>query len=360
MFGIALVVLVYMAGYSWYLGGPAINQSIPWLYSSAIISGASLFVLSFVYHSGKHRRLSSPQRLLLALFDLATYFCGVTLILWGLILPILRPITSPTFQLYLLDQQSLSISIYTGLILCSLVVIFRVALQFMLLRNNSYLVPAIIPALPAPESVQTKGDDRKSIEDSLSLIRSELAMLREQVSSLGRIAPAGVSMHQFSHSTDDNQGWSSIGEVEPIPFAISEASRLPTAQAEPVRTTTDIPITTAFADPAPPLLEYEPTNDVRLPDSAKDNPWASVLSRRETNLARIHVEPSIPVVAIAPAAAPSVTPEKKSPATRRARKGRGKNAKKVESNRETPAPVNEVTQPQLAEVPATSVAQNEK
>jgi hypothetical protein len=338
-----------MAGYSWYLGGPAVDESIPWLYSSAIISGASLFVLSFVYHSRKYHGLSSSQRFLLALFDLATYFCAVTLVLWGLILPILRPIDSPGFQLYLLDQQTLAISIYAGLFLCSLVVASRIALQFLLVRITG--VTAIVP-VAAPLAAAPNTEERKYMEEALSAIRSEIVLLREEVSSLGRVPPSGISMQFHSTARENNPEWSSIGEVEPMPIAV-ETSRLPAISPDPVKTS-EIPVTVAYTDPSPPLLEYEPTADVRLPDSAKDNPWASVLSRRETK----GPMPSVSAPPVATSAPVVVLPEKKMASPRRARKGGGKgSAKKSEPISETPAPEPEVNQPQMVVEAPAAIAQ---
>ncbi len=172
IFGISFVIFLYVAGYSWYLGGPATAQGAPWLYSSGIICGSCLFVLSNIYYSRRHKGISPSQRLMLGFFDLSTFFSVSVLILWGLVLPILRPISSPDFQLYLFDQKSLAMGLYTGLILCSLVVVFRVALQFLITRSASAVM--VIPAPPKPIFInRTEVKEKTTIEDSLSSIRSE-------------------------------------------------------------------------------------------------------------------------------------------------------------------------------------------
>ena len=90
------------------------TQSVPWLYSSVAISGASLFALSNLYISRKLPKITSLQRFLLSFFDLGAYFCLVALVVWGLLFPILRPITDPNFQLYLLGQKSLAMEFVHG------------------------------------------------------------------------------------------------------------------------------------------------------------------------------------------------------------------------------------------------------
>lgn len=280
-YGIALIIFVYVAGYSWYLGGPAVNQGLPWLYSSAVVSGASLFVLSYVYHARRHKGISPAQRLLLALFDVATFFCGATLIMWGLVLPILRPISATGFQLYLFNQESLALSLYTGLVLCSLVVVFRIALQFLIVRSVSTVMITKTPNPPMMERAESK-EKGKAIEDSLSLIRSEIAMLRAEISSLGSTKIGRTTRSEFT--LGENSSWSSIANPEPMPFAISQASPRPVSPpvGEQIKTENLAMNTEIQDDDAPPLLEYEPTiSEIQLPDSAKNNPWASVLSRRQ-------------------------------------------------------------------------------
>jgi hypothetical protein len=271
-----------MTGYSWYLGGPAVEQSAPWIYSSAIFSGGSLFVLSYLYYSRKHSTYSLPQRYLLSVFDLATYFCALVLGLWGLIFPILHPISNPDFELYLFGQKSLAIGLYTGLVLCSLVVGFRIALQFLLSRSSKTVMIITAPQVPVVQQVDAK--ERESLEDSLSSIRSEIAMLREQIASLSysMVWKSRATAAPTVEPQENNSEWP-IGESEPISFPFAQ---VPVSSAPPVRELQVVPgnLSANSGVPRPAAIpqEYEPTTgEINLPDSARDNPWASVLSLRQ-------------------------------------------------------------------------------
>ena len=232
---------------------------------------------------------------MLGFFDLSTFFSVSVLILWGLVLPILRPIASPDFQLYLFDQKSLAMGLYTGLILCSLVVVFRIALQFLITRSTSTVM--IIPAPPKPIVInQTEVKEKNSIEDSLSSIRSEIALLREEISSLsvGRVWASKSSVAPTIDSQEDSPGWA-FGDANPISSfsatPIGEARTSPPLVQRP--TWMDGLITNAGVSNTIPSPEYEPTTGVvQLPDSAKDNPWAFVLSGRQAR-AMPPVEPRV-------------------------------------------------------------------
>ncbi len=283
VFGISLVVFLYMAGYSWYLGGPATSQSVPWLYSSALVSGVSLFALSNLYYSRRQKGISPPQRLLLAIFDVGAFYSLVALVLWGLLLPMLRPLPLPDFQLYLLDQKSLVVGLYTALILCSLVVVFRVALQFLIVRSSSAVTVITAPMLPAGDHIDAQ--DKKTLEDSLSSIRSEIAMLRGEMSSLSSsIWGTKSGAARGGDTPDDNPGWAA-GDGEPISFPISQLPTSPVSSPIQEQTGIEDLISNVGVQDSP--ISFSPedyqstTNEVQLPDSARDNPWASILSIRQ-------------------------------------------------------------------------------
>ena len=221
---------------------------------------------------------------MLGFFDLSTFFSASVLILWGLVLPILRPISSPDFQLYLFDQKSLAMGLYTGLILCSLVVIFRVALQFLIVRSSDKMM--VIPTPPKPIFVnQAEVKEKTTIEDSLSSIRSEIALLREEISSLsvGRVWSPKSSVAPIIEP-EDSSGWA-IGDANPI-FSFSAShlgvSRDPQPPIQHPTGTEDLISNAGIQNSVPIPQEYEPTTGrIQLPDSAKDNPWAFVLSGRQ-------------------------------------------------------------------------------
>lgn len=348
-----------MATYSWYLGGPAVEQSVPWLYSSAVISGASLFVLSYVYQSRKSINvLPTSQRMMLALFDVATYYSVITLVLWGSILPLLRPITSPNFQLYLFDQQSLATSLYAGLAICMIVVISRVALQLLVVHPPIPRRPSPIPVVTVaalPQQAESNKENGKAIEDSLSLIRSEIAMLREQISSFSpaRIDAVKNSMPMVVDPPPSNSGWSPVKNPDTfLPVPVAQVSPLPAPYIAPA------------VLPQEPVAavqqESEPTTgEVQLPDSARDNPWASVLSRRQVKV--VPVQQPTMVVETFPPPAPDPFPASTLPppevaATIAIEKRSTRKAKRKSRVSKNTGPVVEIApEPKESELPAVPV-----
>lgn len=350
-----------MACYSWYLGGLAINQSEPWLYSSVIVSGAGLFTLSVLINSRRHKEISSSQRALLAFFDTGTYFCVLVLVLWGLVFPILRPIPSPDFQLFLLGQNSLELSLYTGLTLCALVVIFRVALQLLIGRNpRTVMIIAAPPPPPVPQIVANaipianlkeaeNTIEMKNLENNLSLIRSEIAMLREQISWLSS-GSSFTKSPEFATSDmpDDNPGFKLVGEEEAI--SNTPQSIAPIVQAPPRSTAVNegetggeaLASNEGFQSKQSVAPDNPPTaDDIQLPDAAKDNPWISVLSLRQATKT--------------PAKA---APQKKTNASRKSRKGGSKKASSALVS--APPPSQEKENPELSPPPAPVPFEDEK
>lgn len=320
-----------MTSYSWYLGEPATQQSAPWIYSSAIVSGGCLFILANIYYKRRYSGFAFLQKLLLSIFDLTTFYCVVALILWGLVLPIIRPISTPDFQLYLFGQDNLVIGLYTGLIFCLLIVSFRVVLQFLLRRlpNRVMIIapPKVTLTGQVSNAAPKEGEDKKKIEDSLSLIRSEIAMLRAEISSLN-LNRTWVSRSSIVEPTiqppENNFGWAG-GDGESITFPFNQIPATtappPSIQVQPRGTENlmkdaGLQVPESFSAP-----EYEPTtSDILLPDSAKDNPWASVLSRRQVKIRSVMTPParstpletSVPVLLELQQPAPTV-PEPQQP-----------------------------------------------
>jgi hypothetical protein len=194
----------------------------------------------------------------------------------------LRPIVTPDYPLYLLGQKSLVIGLYTGLILCTIVVVFRVALQFLLVRSpsSSVMVPVSQPAL----AHQSDNGDRKSLEDSLSSIRSELAMLREEMSSfrLSKVwSPRGGAVRV--ESSGDHSKWA--GDIEPISFPVSQLPGSPIlTPIHPSKVGNLVSNAGPFVPAGIPPENERATGSFQLPDSAKENPWMSVLSGRQTRV----------------------------------------------------------------------------
>jgi len=294
VFGVSFIIFIYTAGYSWSVGGEAITQSVPWLYSSVAISGASIFALSILYYSGKLQRITPLQRILLAFFNLGTYFCFVALAVWGLVFPILRPITDPNFQLYLLNQRGLAMGLYTGLVLCSIVIVFRIALQLLIARSNTIMIistssnPQFGNTIPLRGSAAAAEDG--SLENKISSIHLEIAKLREEIALLNAPNPAlRLSSLVGAVNTPENNRRSTIGplgEIETLPPTITEtfAQNLPTSDSAPEETemeemTNDngIQLEASFS----PELSPSSVGGPQIPDSARDNPWASVLSKRQ-------------------------------------------------------------------------------
>ena len=278
---------MYTGAYAWFVGGEAISQSVPWLYSSIAISGASLFALSYLYSSRKLERVTAFQRILLAFFDLGTYFCIVVLVVWGLVFPILRPITDPNFQLYLLDQKSLAMGLYTGLVLCSVVIVFRIALQLLMVRSNTITI--IAPSKPQfGNSIPARGPatEDSSLESNLSSIRLEIGKLREEIASLStpntalRLTNLVGAVEVPANNRES--AVSPVSEMQTLPSSLTETfvQDLPASDSVPQETGMEEMANDEVFQPE----ESSPTPSVggpQIPDSARDNPWASVLSKRQ-------------------------------------------------------------------------------
>ena len=158
--------------------------------------------------------------------------------------------------------------------------------------------------VPVPQPVlaqQSDNSDKKSLEDSLSSIRSELAMLREEMSSL-RLSkvwnPRGGVVRV--ESSGDHSGWA--GEIEPISFPISQLPVSPISTPIHPSTVGNLVSNAGSQVPAaiPPENERA-TGSFQLPDSAKGNPWAFVLSGRQARAMparpiQVEVIPSIPEI----------------------------------------------------------------
>jgi hypothetical protein len=287
LFGVSIIIFLYTAGYSWYVGGSAIIQSVPWLYSSIIISGASIFVLSNLYYSRKLERISSLQRLLLAFFDLAAFFSIVALAVWGLVFPILRPITNPNFQLYLLGQKSLAMGLYTGLVLCSVVIVYRIALQLLIARSNSIMIiSSSAPPIENTISVRDSPTDG-SLEDKISSIHMEITRLREEIASLSAPSPALRLTNLFGasemHVNNRESPAGLMDEMETLPPALTStfAQNLPGGSSFQEKSGMEEIANDEIIESETSISESPNIGGPQIPDSARDNPWASVLSRRQ-------------------------------------------------------------------------------
>ena len=251
------------------------------------ISGASLFALSSLYYARRLNGTAVLQRTLLSIFDLGTYFCIVVLVVGGLIFPILRPITDPGFQLYLLGQKSLAMGLYTGLVLCSIVVVFRVALQFLFARSNGVIIATHAPLVGNSIPLGPAPSDDSSLERNLSSIRLELSRLREEIALLSAPNTALRLSNLVGAEVSPSNREPKVGainrmETMPSNLTKSYAQNLPALVSTPKATSSegspyerDLPEESASSETFTPTLGGPP-----IPDAALDNPWASVLSRR--------------------------------------------------------------------------------
>jgi len=290
VFGVAVIIFLYTAGYSWYVGGGAIIQSVAWLYSSIAISGGSLFVLANLYYSRKLERITSLQRLLLAFFDLGTYFSIVALAVWGLLFPILRPITDPNFQLYLLGQKSLAMGLYTGLVLCSVVIVFRIALQLLIARSNTVMITPSKPQIGNTIFVRESSTDGGSLDEKISSIHVELTRLREEIASLSAPSTALRLTNLMGATTSPANNLespdNSVDEMETLPATLTETfvQNIPTRDSVPEESEMGEVANDAIIQTGAAVSSEFPSPSIdgpQIPDSARDNPWASVLSRRQ-------------------------------------------------------------------------------
>ncbi|MDA4111761.1 MAG: hypothetical protein OK439_04435 [Thaumarchaeota archaeon] len=267
---------MYVVASSWVAGGNANSTDATLAYLSGGLSAASFFSFRMLDYRVRYEHISIVQRLSISFFDLVTYFSIIALVVWGIIFPVLRQIPQ-NFQLFLFNQNTLALNLDVGLILCSTIIIARVALQPLIAKSSN------IMTIARPQKVLAKEvptiSDSKSVEirtfEMLASIEREIAKLRDQISLLSKntgnvIPPVTRTADLRIESRSNSSGISRVPEIE--------NKGRPTHIA-PVKV--NVVNLISNSDKVPPDGSDVTKSDFQLPDSAKDNPWSFVLSQRQ-------------------------------------------------------------------------------
>jgi hypothetical protein len=180
--------------------------------------------------------------------------------------------------------------LYTGLVLCSVVIVFRIALQLLIARSNTVIIIPSKAQIGNTISVRESSTDISSLDEKISSIHMELTRLREEIASLsGPSTALRLSNLMGAASSPANNRESPaalVDEMETLPATLTETfvQNIPTRDAVPEEgemeevANDEIMQTEETVPPEFPILSID---GPQIPDSARDNPWASVLSRRQ-------------------------------------------------------------------------------
>ncbi|MDA4129147.1 MAG: hypothetical protein OK457_00095 [Thaumarchaeota archaeon] len=279
LFLVSLFDFLYVLTSSWVAGREAAAGGIPLVYFTGAITTVSFFLYRLLDYRAKNENSGNIQGMFFSLFDLIAYFCVIALAAWGLIFPLLKPIPQ-NYQLYLFYQRGLTLNLYVVLIICASIIIFRVALQLLIVRPNvaaaKNLTPKMVPVVPLLAPTVVNAVDKKTAE-MLETITKELSILRAQVNSLTRNA-------EYSYATR------SAGTIRGSRNAAPAPSRAPGKAVQvqnPQRPSPPLPDSGSIVEPPKanvekvPSIEPSVSNSVyEIPDAARDNPWAEILASR--------------------------------------------------------------------------------
>ena len=285
IFVVTLFDFVYELSSGWVGGAGAIAAASPVVYLTGALTTLTFFLYRVLEYQTKLENASFIRRLSISFFDLITYFCVIFLAVWGLIFPLLRPIPAD-FHLYLFYQRGLGLNLYVGLIVCASIVIFRAASQPLISRTNSrktllppqeIMIKAPAPAAPAPLAVATPTADQRPLDtltyEMLASINREIAKMREQINLLTSNVELGLAQRPLMMNPSPEKATAPHGVVR---------VRAPQNPERPSSSKQQVEVAPPSSNPEKvPTIEPSIENSVyQIPDSARDNPWASILSRR--------------------------------------------------------------------------------
>jgi hypothetical protein len=231
----------------------------------ALIAGGSLFELRREAYLSRNTRVAAAS---FAFLDASTYYALVALVVWGFIFPVIRQVPAD-YELWILYDRNLSMSLYAGMLVAGLVIAFRVAIQPVISRASGPTAAELgevtqklsILLAQLGTQVDMKGGPKEDgLRDRLSVLGDELATIR---SELGRLRPGAAQVY--------------------VP-----ATRPAGPSARGAVWATDRSKSSGGSD----SLTYERPESVRsavdggssmpgaLPDAASENPWLAVLASR--------------------------------------------------------------------------------
>jgi len=180
--------------------------------------------------------------------------------------------------------------LYTGLVLCSVVIVFRIALQLLIARSNTVMIIPSKAQIGNTISVRESSADGGSLDEKISSIHNELTRLREEIASLSAPSTAlrltNLMGAASSPANNRESAGALVDEMETLPATLTETfvQNPPTRdsvfeESEMEEVANDEVIQSeASVSPEFPIPSID---GPQIPDSARDNPWASVLSRRQ-------------------------------------------------------------------------------
>ena len=181
--------------------------------------------------------------------------------------------------------------LYTGLVLCSVVIVFRIALQLLIARSNTVMIIPSKLQIGNTISVRESSTDGGSLDEKISSIHMELTRLREEIASLSSPSTAlrltnlmGAAEFAREQPRISDRFGRRDGNLAGDPdrnlcaksFRIRD-SVLEESEMEEVASD-EVIQSEASVSPEFPIPSID---GPQIPDSARDNPWASVLSRRQ-------------------------------------------------------------------------------
>jgi hypothetical protein len=319
IFIVTLFDFIYELSSGWVGGQGAIAATNPIVYFTGALTTLCFFLYRVLDYQTKYASAGFIQRLTISFFDLIAYFCIIFLGVWGVIFPLLKPIPLG-FQLYILYQRNLGLNLYVGLIICASIVISRAALQPLIGRLNRTAAaappqividtPVSVPVsapVAAPLAAPTAGPihfDNTAYE-MLNSITREIARMREQINVLSTNAELALAQRSYTMNPAPENRNPGAGVVKMrTPQVVQRPTSAPAKEIEPS------PPSANVEKVSPSIGETSITDSVyQIPDAARDNPWLSILSRRnqpQKGTPRIQTS-----TAIAPVTTPAVIPPKR-------------------------------------------------
>jgi hypothetical protein len=229
--------------------------------------GFAALILWFLRYESYHKHHRVAAALSLGFMDVLAFIGFVGLVIWTFVFPIINPFP-PGFLIDMFYMPSLPIGVYSFVLLWGAFIILRLLIQPFTKPPPERLYGDLEMSLKrmgdtvASLSQRLQTEDKASMDPALmervSSMVSEVAAMRKELTTAKSQSPQpgrGLSSYipgSGVRSVPDQAGPARAAAAEPVTVVASQAAR-----------------------PAP-----SQSSGQALPDSAVDNPWLSVLSKR--------------------------------------------------------------------------------
>ena len=231
----------------------------------ALVAGGSLFELRRETYLRGNTKVAAAS---FAFLDASTYYALVALVVWGFIFPVIRQVPAD-YELWILYDRNLSMSLYAGMLVAGLVIAFRVAIQPVISRASgptaaelgevTQKLSVLLAQLGAQADIKG-GAKEDGLRDRLSVLGDELATIRTE---LGRLRPGAAQVYvpatRPAGPSARGAAWTADRSK-----ASGGSEALAYEHVESARTAAGAAGSTSGA----------------LPDAASENPWLAVLANR--------------------------------------------------------------------------------